>query len=82
MINDKISFYPNPTKDILYLKFEKAAINNLHYKIYNISGQQVKYGVLNENMKYISFEDLPTNMYIIEIYNENKLESTHKIIKH
>ena len=82
MMDDKISFYPNPTKDILHLKFDKAAINNLHYKIYNISGQQLKYGLLNENVKSISFEDLPPNMYIIEIYNEYKILSTHKIIKH
>ncbi len=81
-VNEKISFYPNPTRDVLYLKFDSESINNLNYKIYNISGQQLKYGLLNENVKSISFEDLPPNMYIIEIYNEYKILNTHKIIKH
>ena len=76
---DKQPFiYPNPTKDILYIKnYDEASFN---YKIYNHYSKLIQKGVSSETSFNIS--SLPKGLYILKISDlENKESKSFKIIK-
>lgn len=66
---NKISLYPNPVRDILYIKASEE--NGYYYQIYNMSGQQVKSGKF-ENKK-ADLSALTSGVYLIRINNAEKL---------
>ena len=65
----KIVIYPNPTKDIINIKSDIT--ENTKYSIYNMSGQLVSNGSINENNTSIKLPQLATGLYVFKI--ENKL---------
>jgi ligand-binding sensor domain-containing protein len=69
-------FYPNPTKDFIYLS---QSIVNANVSIYNLSGIVVKSNRLNSNV--IDISDLMSGIYLIKVTYKNGLEITKKIIK-
>jgi hypothetical protein len=74
VIENKISLYPNPVKDILYIKTSDEG--SYYYQIYNISGQLVKSGKFENGKTDLSV--LTTGAYLIRINNS---ENIVKIIK-
>ncbi len=81
---DKINYYPNPVKEILFINWELINENNVsEIVVFNLSGQQVrKISDLNSlKNTEISFFDLPTGTYILNIYQTNKQIKTIKILK-
>jgi hypothetical protein len=80
--NDNISYYPNPTKDELFLKWEN---NNTVQTIdlFNMVGQKLKTYYLknDENSFIVNFSELPSGEYILNLnYLNNEIKSI-KIIK-
>ena len=59
-----LGVYPNPTTGII--NFSDELLGN-EYFLYNISGQMIKYGVINS--KSLNFSNLPSGFYIIKIKN-------------
>jgi len=81
---DVISYYPNPVKEQLYLKWD--VINNnyvVSIELYNLSGQIIKsYKKLNGSNSYtISFSELPRNVYSLNLIYANGEQKSIKIIK-
>ena len=74
---NKITLYPNPTKD--FLNFTLLETNAaITYEINNLLGEKVSYGDLNTNS--ISVSDLANGVYIIKV-KTNEGVFTSKFIK-
>ncbi len=69
--------YPNPVKDVLYIKNLNHAINDITF--FNIGGQEV-YRINNSPKKAIALNHLPTGIYTVQIKNKQS-NSTYKIVK-
>ncbi len=63
-----VSFYPNPVKDILNVKFNKT--ETAEVSILNLAGQKVYSGVLKNGANTIQLGGLSTGMYIMKIVDE------------
>lgn len=81
---DAISYYPNPVKEELYLKWELADNNKVSLiQIYSLTGQLVgSYNKLeNTNNQVMSFQRYPSGMYDLLILYTNGEQKSIKIIK-
>ncbi|CAM3378842.1 T9SS type A sorting domain-containing protein [Flavobacterium chungbukense] len=81
---DQISYYPNPVKEELYLKWTVAdgqAVNSI--AVYYMTGAlldsyQLNSGVDNQNLP---FQNYPVGVYIVLLNYSNGEQKTIKIIK-
>jgi len=81
---DVISYYPNPVKEELYLKWDLLNDNRVAgIEIYNLNGQSVaKFsGLEKENAMVISFVQYPVGIYHIILYYSNQQQKSIRIIK-
>jgi hypothetical protein len=81
---DVISYYPNPVRDELYLKWEM--VNNVNVQqvdVVNMSGQIIKsFQAFNaENSLNISFNEWTSGVYFVHLNYANGEQKTIKIIK-
>ena len=72
----KLSLYPNPVSDQLYISSEDQKVENV--AVYNLSGTLVK-NVSNE-VDSIDVSDLATGSYLIRVTTDQRI-TTKKIIK-
>lgn len=82
--NDVISYYPNPVKEFLHLKWELINDNRLKsIQLHTLSGQLQKEinSLENTQSQSISFQNLPNGMYILTLLYTNGDQKTIKIIK-
>ncbi|WP_430399831.1 T9SS type A sorting domain-containing protein [Flavobacterium sp.] len=82
--NDVISYYPNPVKEELYLKWELINENKVSkIEIYSINGQLVKSikSLENENSSVIPFQEYPVGTYSILLFYTNNEQKSITIIK-
>jgi uncharacterized surface protein with fasciclin (FAS1) repeats len=63
ILNSSVQAYPNPCTDILTIERKSAAAEN--YSIYNVSGQLVVSGLLNNTLNNISTNAFTPGMYSI-----------------
>lgn len=61
---EKISIYPNPARDIIYVKGVDN-LQNVRMEIYNMLGVRMKQEVINSNR--INVSELPAGYYIIRL---------------
>ena len=81
---DVISYYPNPVKEELYLKWELIADKNVSsIYLYNINGQTLKtYDNLGTtNVLNIPFFNYPSGTYLVVLAYSNGEQKTIKISK-
>lgn len=71
---NKITLFPNPVKDILYIK--ATDVKDYFYQIYNASGQMVKSGKFENTQTDVS--SLTSGVYLVRVNNS---ETVVKIIK-
>ncbi|CEJ68281.1 hypothetical protein BN1195_00563 [Chryseobacterium oranimense G311] len=72
---NKLEFFPNPVKNMLYIKGNDIA-KEYYYQIYNLSGQLVKSGKFENERTDLS--SLVSGAYVVRINNS---ETVVKIIK-
>lgn len=82
--NDVISYYPNPVREELYLKWELS--NDVYVKslqVYNFTGQVLKNYSQSEreNTQTIPFQSYPSGVYLVVLEYSNGDQKTIKIIK-
>lgn len=76
---DEISYYPNPIKEQLYLKWElidEKKVTNI--QIFSISGQEIKSfsNLRQENNITLNFQDLPVSTYLVLLnYSDGEQKS-------
>lgn len=81
---DVISYYPNPVKEQLYLQWEINNDNKVSsIEVYALNGQLLKSfkNLQTKNNFVISFNDLPRNVYSINLVYTNGEHKPIKIIK-
>ncbi|KRB54700.1 T9SS type A sorting domain-containing protein [Flavobacterium sp. Root186] len=82
--DDAISYYPNPVREELYLKWEVIDQNIISsIQIYNITGQVLKTYTGNDNKGNIniSFQDYSNGVYLVQLNYSQGDQKTIKIIK-
>jgi Secretion system C-terminal sorting domain/META domain len=72
----EIIIYPNPFNSSLLIDSQGIIIDKI--EIYNSIGQSVK--IINSNFDVINLSDIPSGIYIMKLYSEDKTVSK-KIIK-
>jgi hypothetical protein len=65
MRQNEFQIYPNPATDFILLRLKQK--NDSEYTIYNLSGEKVKEGVVDN--RSITIADLKKGTYFIRIYN-------------
>jgi hypothetical protein len=81
---DVLSYYPNPVREELYLKWELSNDNYVKaLRVYNFNGQALKSYSPSErdNTQTIPFQSYPSGVYLIVLEYSNGDEKTIKIIK-
>ena len=77
-----ISLYPNPTEDLLNLKFESSNTSNLKVEILSVDGKRVKSIKLNNyETREVKLNRLDSGIYLVNFYNNSILLSTKKVVK-
>jgi hypothetical protein len=74
-IDNKINFYPNPVKELIYMK---NLTTNSEYKIYNMLGNIVQIGKTNDDK--INVNQLARGIYILKLQKDES-EVNKKFIK-
>lgn len=80
-INLEMKAYPNPTTSNLNLKINNYTTENLHYLVYDISGQIINQQKIISEETTISMEKLSAGNYLLQIAENGKALKTFKIIK-
>jgi len=81
---DVISYYPNPVKEQLYLKWELINENKVSsIVVYGITGQILQTFSKTESTdsQIISFEEYPRGVYLVALNYKDGEQKTIKIIK-
>ncbi|NHN25698.1 T9SS type A sorting domain-containing protein [Flavobacterium jejuense] len=80
---DLLSYYPNPVKEELFLKWELISNNVSKVEIYSLSGQLIKFlpNLEKENSKIISFQEYPSGTYSVLLSYTNGEQKSITIIK-
>lgn len=73
---NSVKLYPNPSDDFINI-FTRKKIN---WSIFNITGNQLKFGVISETNNKISIKNLSAGMYFINL-NSGTLKKTIKFVK-
>ena len=69
-----LQLYPNPVKDVLYVKSDLALDCNWKVEILDLQGKILKKESLT-SLKSINVSDLKKGMYLCRIYTCNKIEN-------
>lgn len=71
-----LEVYPNPASDVIYVKLPHR--EQIEYSIYNVMGQKVTAGYSEGT---ISVADLEQGIYILQIRDDNSLETAKFVVK-
>ena len=73
--------YPNPTSSYVNLKIENYDFQDLSYQLFDLTGKQIYYQKITNSETQIELENLPKNVYLLQVADQNKTIKTFKIIK-
>ena len=79
----KISYYPNPSSGFLYIQLTNATLTNYHLKLLNLLGQEESIDELakQNDLITLNLHLLKKGIYFLQIFNDNKLIASEKVIK-
>jgi len=79
----EIYIFPNPTTDFVNINIKGLEFENEvpFYQLYDFQGRLIKQDTINQNETQISLNDLSSSIYILQVYVENKVLKTFKILK-
>lgn len=79
----EIFVFPNPTIDFVNISMTGLELESGHrsYKLYDIQGRLLKQNAINQTEAQVSFSYLSPSVYILVVYNDNKILKSFKIIK-
>lgn len=75
--NNDITFYPNPTKENLIVKFNKQYVNVL---VYNLSGQIIKNEKIYNNIFILRKQDIGKGVFLIKCVKINGEFETKPVV--
>ncbi|HLS29266.1 MAG TPA: T9SS type A sorting domain-containing protein, partial [Flavobacteriaceae bacterium] len=74
----KLSIYPNPVKDQLYIE---NLTENVQIEIYDLSGKEMLIKELNKTNRQVNVSQLSTGVYFYGLSQNGKMVKTGKLIK-
>jgi hypothetical protein len=77
----EISIFPNPTAGRLNIAVEEMIGYDLRYQITDFNGQLWEENQLNSTRTRIELQQLPPAPYLLQIWQDNQLIQSSKIIK-
>ncbi len=79
----EIFIFPNPTTDFVIVNMEGDEFENGldSYQLYDLQGRLIKQNIINQNETKIDLNDLSPSLYLLQLYADNKILKTFKIIK-
>ncbi|AUP78904.1 T9SS type A sorting domain-containing protein [Flavivirga eckloniae] len=81
LIHLELMVYPNPTTNRLTLNVDNIEFSMLNFQLYDIHGNQLKSGWLENKTTTIIMEKLPTATYFLKVSDNKKTSKTFRIIK-
>jgi hypothetical protein len=78
IFENNLNIFPNPSNGIFTVK---TSLNNSTYKIYNLIGQHVKSGIINNGSNSIDLRNSIDGVYFMTIQTENGEKTGYKLIK-
>jgi hypothetical protein len=76
-----MSVYPNPTTAFVNLNIQNYAFENLNYQLFDLNGRQIQKQKINATETQIQMQNLASAIYMLEVFDNNILLKTFKIIK-
>ena len=80
-INLKLTAYPNPTIDQLFLSIENIQGKFFNYQLFNIQGKLLLIDKCENNKTHINLNEFPPNTYLLSISENNTVIKSFTIIK-
>ena len=79
----EIFIFPNPTTDFVIVNMEGYEFEDgsRSYQLYDFQGRLIKQNIINQNETKIDLYDLSSSLYLLQVYANNKILNTFKIIK-
>ena len=68
---DKVSIFPNPVQDRLFIEYSNEQFSPYEYSIIDYSGSLIKKGRIKDALFSIDVTDLPSGMYFFIINNDD-----------
>lgn len=84
IVDEKISYYPNPVKEELYINWKNKENKIVSYlEFYNLNGQLLLNinDLKNTETTTVNFQNYPEGIYLVNINFENGTKQTLKIVK-
>lgn len=66
--------YPNPVQDKIYIDYPQDFAGAV-YEIYNLRGQKVAEGVLDEHVIILDHENMPVGQYVLTVHGNGSLKT-------
>ncbi|SFZ94049.1 Por secretion system C-terminal sorting domain-containing protein [Flaviramulus basaltis] len=78
-----VLIYPNPTTDFITLVTEGFNFNNQlnSYQLYNYQGKLINQSLIENQNSRIDLSNLSASIYILQVFAEENLLKTFKIVK-
>jgi hypothetical protein len=80
-INFEMIVYPNPTTDLVNLKIDNYNSDYLSYSLFDMQGRQIGTNKINRSETQIQMNNLPSAIYLLNVFDSNKTLKIFKIIK-
>ena len=72
-----VRIYPNPSSGLFNIESDNA----VHYKLYNVLGQQVRSGDLSQGAGTLDLADASIGIYLLTVQDESGREAAFKLVK-
>lgn len=75
-----ITLYPNPTSSDVNVALSNG-VRATEIRLFNTVGQLISTTNVHETVTVLHLSELPNGIYFVQIYNDNKLVTTGKVVK-
>jgi hypothetical protein len=79
----EIFIFPNPTTDYVIINMEGFEFESgpRSYQLYDLQGRLLKQNTINQTETQIYLNDLSSSIYLLQVYSNNQILKTFKILK-
>jgi len=77
--NTEVKVYPSIVKNELYI--EHALTNSLHLKLIDLNGRLIESRDITNNKEKLDFSNVVSGSYLVQLFENNRLVQSTKIIK-
>ena len=79
--NTNITAYPNPTSDIVFIKFTGNDFIYSKAELYSLDGKLLRINDLNSDINQVNCKELPNGEYILRVKQKEQVLRSFKVVK-